>query len=79
MVNKIIAADNVFSIPKRRVKSGVNVDKIPNAISGSVVSNPNSEFDKPVDSRIIAIKGPKPDKAGLRFKPIRIIPAIKKI
>lgn len=78
-VNKSKAPDNVFSIPNRLVKSGVKVDKTPNAISGSVVSKPNIELDKPVASRIIAINGPTPDNAGLRLKPISIIPAINKI
>jgi len=78
-VNKSNAPDNVFSIPNRLVKSGVNVDKIPNATNGSVVSKPNIELDKPVASRIIAINGPTPDNAGLRLKPISIIPAINKI
>ncbi|GGW26508.1 hypothetical protein GCM10007383_09540 [Arenibacter certesii] len=52
MAIKSRAPNNVRAMPKRLVNKGVREEKIPKAIKGRVVSNPNIELESPVDTLI---------------------------
>lgn len=68
----------VPSVPIFLVNSGVNTEKIPNAKTGSVVSNPRRLLESPVSIRISLTSGPTAVKEGLRFREIRIMTSMKR-
>ena len=72
------APSNVYPIPNLRVTNEVREETIPKANNGSVVNNPNIEFESPVASRIWLTNGPTVAIAGRKLMAINKMPAINR-